>query len=405
MGLLDRWTRDRQWPSAELAAAPAGLLAVPGDAGPPLVGYGQLPLRDPGFTVERVERHGPVSWVAAAGSRVVLVAGAEAAAELLADRGRAFSQSGWPAPHANTGLLARDGDDHLHHRRLLQEAFTADRVAAYLRRVDDIAKRDVPRWSSGPLVPRLRDLADSVTTGVLLDGASAPLAEVPARRRGNGDDLLTALCQARTPEGHMLTDADVVDHLDLLTRTAAQTLVTAVASAVLHLGRDPEWQDRARVECLSVDPPSVDRLAGLTALDLVTKEALRLAAPVPHLLRRAVRETSLQGRHIPAGTLVAFSVWATHHAPATWTEPSTFDPDRFGDGRREERAHPFAWLPFGGGAHKCLGTYFGLHEVKAVLHAILRSHRWALPREYAPQWRCSPNPLPTDNLPVVFEAV
>src|ERR1700694_1956918 len=54
----------------DLAAPPrgSGLAAVPGDPGPPLVGYTFLMMRDPvGGVCKRFERYGPVSWSGAFG--------------------------------------------------------------------------------------------------------------------------------------------------------------------------------------------------------------------------------------------------------------------------------------------------------------------------------------------------
>jgi cytochrome P450 len=41
-----------------------------------------------------------------------------------------------------------------------------------------------------------------------------------------------------------------------------------------------------------------------------------------------------------------------------WRDPHTFDPSRFSDEVGEHRKHPFMWIPFGGGAHKCIGMHF-----------------------------------------------
>ena len=39
--------------------------------------------------------------------------------------------------------------------------------------------------------------------------------------------------------------------------------------------------------------------------------------------------------------------------------PDTFDPSRFSEEvAAEHRKHNFMWIPFGGGAHKCIGMHF-----------------------------------------------
>ena len=63
---------------------------------------------------------------------------------------------------------------------------------------------------------------------------------------------------------------------------------------------------------------------------------------------------------------VALAPAVNHFDPACWTDPDRFDPERFGDLRREDQNHRFGWIPFGGGVHKCIGLHFGVLEVKAI---------------------------------------
>jgi cytochrome P450 len=71
-----------------------------------------------------------------------------------------------------------------------------------------------------------------------------------------------------------------------------------------------------------------------------------------------------------------------------------FDPERFNDKRREDKSQRYAWMPFGGGAHKCIGLHFGTLEVKALLHEMLRAHRWSAPAGYAAHWDYVSLPVP-----------
>ena len=103
------------------------------------------------------------------------------------------------------------------------------------------------------------------------------------------------------------------------------------------------------------------------------KETLRLVAPVPMLMRKTVKDAEVEGHHIPAGTLVAVAAAVNHFDPACWTQPDAFDPHRFGPERQEDKSHRNAWIPFGGGVHKCIGLHFGTLEVKAILHEMLLS--------------------------------
>ena len=133
-----------------------------------------------------------------------------------------------------------------------------------------------------------------------------------------------------------------------------------------HLAANPEWQDRCRDESdrLGDGPVDIESLEKLESLDLVMNESMRLVTPVQWAMRRTVRDTDLLGYHIPKGTNVIAYPAMNHRLPEFWTDPMKFDPDRFAEPRNEHKKHRYAFTPFGGGAHKCIGMMFGQLEVK-----------------------------------------
>jgi sterol 14-demethylase len=58
-------------------------------------------------------------------------------------------------------------------------------------------------------------------------------------------------------------------------------------------------------------------------------------------------------------------------------DPDAFDPDRFAPPREEDK-RDFAYIPFGGGRHKCMGNAFALLQVKAILAILLRRYTFEL---------------------------
>ena len=132
--VIDKWLLNRKWPSRLLSVPPAGsvLAPVPGDPGMPLLGHSLEMLRlGVRYGLKRYETHGPVSWVRAFGITIVAAAGPEAAQVVLANKDKAYSQQGWTyfiGPFFNRGLMLLDFDEHLYHRRLMQQAFTTDRL-------------------------------------------------------------------------------------------------------------------------------------------------------------------------------------------------------------------------------------------------------------------------------------
>ena len=80
-------------------------------------------------------------------------------------------------------------------------------------------------------------------------------------------------------------------------------------------------------------------------------------------------------------------------------EPFDFDPERFAEPRREDKSHRMAWMPFGGGAHKCIGLHFGSLEVKLLMHEMLRAYRSSVPESPTAKWDYVPCRA-RDGLPV-----
>jgi cytochrome P450 len=85
------------------------------------------------------------------------------------------------------------------------------------------------------------------------------------------------------------------------------------------------------------------------------------------------------GRRPPPGTLLLLPIWVMHRDPRWWREPHRFDPTRWltADGTYDENApgQPRgAYLPFGAGAHVCIGASFAWTE--AVLALAVLAPRW-----------------------------
>ena len=133
-----------------LAEPPAGsdLVPVMGEPGLPGVGKTLQMIRH-GWTLtaQMHEKYGQVFWSKAFGTKVVWAIGPEAVQEVLQNKGKVYSQSGWEyfiGPFFTRGLMLLDGQEHLLHRRIMQEAFARPRLEAYQLQVQEIIDRTVP---------------------------------------------------------------------------------------------------------------------------------------------------------------------------------------------------------------------------------------------------------------------
>jgi cytochrome P450 len=134
------------------------------------------------------------------------------------------------------------------------------------------------------------------------------------------------------------------------------------------------------------------------------KEAMRINPPVPSIPRRAVRPFEFGGYHFPAGTHASANPLFTHGMPDIWPEPLVFDPMRFTEEASRGR-HKFAWVPFGGGAHMCIGLHFAYMQAKCFVYHLLTRARVSVGDGYTPNWQMWPIPKPRDGLPVQLTPV
>lgn len=441
-----------------LAAPPpgSGLKPVLGDAGPPGVGHILSQLADPiNFSRKRMRQYGPVAWMNAFGRPMVGLLSPAAVEEFLLDRKHVLSaQRGWEfliGPFFRGGLLLRDFDDHSYHRRILQQAFTRPRLMGYLDLSTPRITRGVESWRPAPDFPlydrvkqMLLEQATVVFAGAELGPEGTRLArafedavyggaavirtnvpggvwhkglrgrrvleeyfrrELPSKRSGDGDDLFSVLCHAVTEDGESFTDEDIVDHMIFTMMAAHDTTTIAITMLAYELARNPRWQDRLREESLALGKPALEYadLDRLPAMEMAFREALRMYAPVGQQIRETLEDTEIQGYFIPKGTLLMIGPYVMMRSEEYWHDPDVFDPERFDPARAEDKSHRFAWPPFGGGAHKCIGRYFGGMTVKAVLHQMLLNYRWSVPADYRVPLIAGTGPKPADGLPIRLE--
>jgi cytochrome P450 len=346
------------------------------------------------------------------------------------------------------GLLLMDFEEHRSHRLVLQQAFTASHLKSYLGQMQSMIQRRVAELPDGNRIRLLHefkkltlDVALEVFLGLelppeeadrinkaFIDCVKAGLALVrydipgtrwsrgvhgrkvletfmyehlPAKRSQQTPDLFSTLCHVSSEEGDTFSDEDVVNHMIFLLMAAHDTSTITLTTMAYYMAQHTEWQGMARAQSRTL-PAEIDYddLPQFTILDSIMKESLRLNAPVPGLSREAIVDTEIDGYFVPKGTRVAVMAVANHYNGELWTNPDRFDPARFSPERAEDKSHPFAWMPFGGGAHKCIGLNFAHIEIKLIMHNLLLTHEWTVSNGY--QWKLDYTtlPVPKDGLPV-----
>ncbi len=423
--------------------------------GIPYVGRTLAYIRDPlGMMREQHDTYGPVSDIDFIGKRWTALLGPDACDIAMRNADKAFSSGqGWGylvGPFFDRGLMLLDFEEHHRHRRIMQSAFTREHLERYTAALQPAVATGLERWEAGAdfrAYPALKELTLELATAVFMGGADLATTDeldrvnqafidcvqsatsllrinvpgtrwgkairgralleeflnrqLPEKRANPGADLFSVLCQVTTDDGERFSDEDVVNHMIFLLMAAHDTTTITVAGIMQRLGQHPEWQERCRAEAMELPKnPTLAELDGLTSIDLVMKECLRLVPPVPVLARRTVKETEVMGYTIPKGRLVAVMMHLSHHMDELWPNPEKFDPERFAEHRREDKVHRHAWEPFGGGVHKCLGMFFAGAEVKTVMHHLLRRYSWTVDPDYEAPMNYHSLPFPKDGQPV-----
>jgi cytochrome P450 len=102
-------------------------------------------------------------------------------------------------------------------------------------------------------------------------------------------------------------------------------------------------------------------------VEAVINETMRLDPVVPNVGRVLKRPMKIAGRELPADVTIAPCIYLIHRRPELWPNPGQFNPDRF----LESRQSPYTFMPFGGGARRCLGAAFATYQMKIVIAEIL----------------------------------
>jgi cytochrome P450 len=193
---------------------------------------------------------------------------------------------------------------------------------------------------------------------------------------GGTGDILSLLVAARDGDGAPSTDRQVRD--DVVSMFVAGTEATALTLSWLWMALDAHPDVAARVlgevdAVVGGAAPAPEHLDRLTYTRQVLQETMRLF-PAGWIVPRTVAQADvIGGTPIPAGATVLVSPYVMHRLPSAWERPDRFDPDRFGPSA--PRRHRFAYLPFGGGPHRCLGDHLFIAEAQLVVAAVLSRHR------------------------------
>ncbi len=316
-------------------------------------------------------------------------------------------------------LLLLEPEEHLERRRIELPPFHGAAVRAYTERIRELADAEIATWQREQVVTthprtraltldvilelvlglRNRELRDELAT--LIDWFNKPLNNLVlflpmtlgqrawwnrpakpayarldrlhqlldehiARSRRDPEleargDVLALLLQARTDDGSTLSDLDLRDELVTLVIAGHETTATAMAWACDLLAHNRAVATRVRETLAARDRDYLKATA---------KEVLRARTLAYVSAGRHVKEPFPIGEWLIAPeTLILVDAQGVHGDPELHPEPQQFRPERF----LEDPPDSYAYIPFGGGAHRCLGAALAMLELEIFLEAMVTS--------------------------------
>ncbi len=220
----------------------------------------------------------------------------------------------------------------------------------------------------------------------------------------DGTDLLQVLLDARDEDGNPLSRKDLLAELFILIGGGYETVVASTAWTLALLRDNPEAHVRLREEIdeLGGQLPTYADLERLAWVKACFDEGQRLQGH-PFHPRIAMRDNVIGGYQIPKGTIVGVSVYALHRDRRWWDNPDQFDPTRFTD-RDTVAARPsLAYIPFGAGPHRCIGSQMGYMNAIFILTLLHQRFELAIDPGWRPVHASTFSCTIKDGLPVRLE--
>jgi cytochrome P450 len=290
-------------------------------------------------------------------------------------------------------LVVSDPPEHSRLRRLVQVAFTAKVVARWEPTIRGITDSLIDKFAERGEVDLVPEFAEPIPLILVTRILNSPESDAPqlrewtndffrllgsgrtlsdedvlahyknitqfqrycmnlvdARRASPGDDIVSVLINARTPEGDpQLTTLELVSLIMSLFAAGNETTASLIALTVYCLLRHPEqWRE------VQQDP---------TLIPAAVEETLRFLGPVKGIQRTATVDTSINGVEIPAGAQLYILIGSANRDADAWPEADDFD---------IHREDLVKHMMFGIRTHYCIGAHIARLEAKVALEHLIQ---------------------------------
>jgi len=228
-------------------------------------------------------------------------------------------------------------------------------------------------------------------------------------RRSSGeqcDDLLAMLMASTDDEtSSSLTNEELLDEVMTIFIAGHDTTAVVLTWATYLIGTHPEVEGKILAEIsehFEGDEIDLSKLRNFKYTKMVVQEVMRLYPPVWTFGRKAINDDDMNGFHIPANTSCTMSAILTHRSKEYWEKPTEFYPEHFLP--EAVKARPkYAYFPFGGGQHLCIGEHFAMIEIQLAIIHFLKKFKIKITAEHPIEMEMLITLKPKKKINVQFE--
>jgi cytochrome P450 len=328
-------------------------------------------------------------------------------------------------------VFALDRDDHRRRRRLLAPPFHGKSMKNYEAIIEEETLREAAGWPEGrpfaTMPSTMRITLNAILRAVFgADGAEldelrriippwvtlgSRLAALPKPRRTfgrfspwgrlaewrrqydilidkliaaeradpnfeNRTDVLALMLRSTYDDGSIMSRKDIGDELLTLLAAGHETTAATLGWAFERITRHPDL--------LAALVEEADN-GGNELRQATILEVQRARTVIDFAARRVYPPVFQLGEWtIPRGYSMIVSIAQIHDDPGVFPNPERFDPQRY----IGTKPSSFAWIPFGGGARRCVGAAFANMEMDVVLRTVLRHFMIETTSAPGERWHC-----------------
>lgn len=192
------------------------------------------------------------------------------------------------------------------------------------------------------------------------------------KNKGQGQHLLAQLVK-QSDEVHAMSDELLRDEVMTLLLAGHETTANTLSWTLYCLANAPDVVEKMREE-LSACEDDIDfaTYKTLNYTRAVVQESMRLFPPAYLISRQPIAEYELADRVLKAGSVAYIPIWCLHRREDIWPNALNFDPNRFFNSKLTPQQRN-AFLPFGAGPRRCIGSELAMIEAVIILSYIVRT--------------------------------